>query len=338
MENKHNLLFISKSIGANLQGSSDCVITGINSLEKAKSDELSFLSSLKHLKYLKETDAGAVIISSKFKEYCNTNMLIVDDPYLGYAKASKLFTRTPVAETFAHKTAIIADNSVIGNNVYIGANVVIDSNVTIKDNSYISSGCFIGANTIIGKNTNIKNSVQISDNIIIGNNCIIHHGAVIGGDGFGNAREGVKWHKIEHFGSVIIGDNVEIGCNTCIDRGSLGNTVIENGVRLDNLIQVAHNVTIGENTAIASLSGISGGTKIGKNCMIGGSTGFTGHINIADNTLINGMSMITKSITSPGHYASGTGFMDVNSWRKNVATFKKLYYFIKNIRAYIAKN
>ena len=338
MENKHKLSFISNVIGAELQGSSDHIITGLNNLKQAKSNELSFLSSLDHLKYLKNTNAGAVITSAKYKDYCHTNILIVDNPYLGYAKASKLFTRVSATKNCIHKTAIIADNAIIGNNVHIGAYVVIDSNVEIKENAHISSGCFIGENTTIGTNTKIKNAVQISDNVYIGDNCIVHHGAIIGGDGFGNARNGVKWHKIEHFGRVIIGNNVEIGCNTCIDRGSLGDTVIEDGVRLDNLIQVAHNVTIGENTAIASLSGISGGTKIGKNCMIGGSTGFTGHINIADNTLINGMSMITKSINNSGHYGSGTGFMDVASWRKNVAVFKKLHYFIKGMRAFMAKN
>ena len=196
----------------------------------------------------------------------------------------------------------------------------------------IDAGVVVGHDAVIGQDTHLARNVTICHGVSIGERVIIHCGAVIGCDGFGNARESGRWHKIAQIGSVIIGNDVEVGSCTCIDRGALGNTVIGDGVRLDNLIQVAHNVVIGKNTAIAASVGISGSTRIGENCTIAGAAGFAGHIEIADNVHIGGMAMVTRSISTPGAYASGTGFMEARDWRKNVIRFRQLDDLAKRIK------
>jgi UDP-3-O-[3-hydroxymyristoyl] glucosamine N-acyltransferase len=309
------------------QGSdSNLLIDGCSPLDSSKSTHLSFLANPKYSSLLSSTSAGVVILSPDSLGSCSTNALISDDPYLSFAQAVQLFA-PPIkiadsgidSSSQIDKTAKTDSSACIGPNVIVGADVIISSGVQVGANTVISSGVKIGKNTIIYPN------VSIYYNVVLGENIIIHSGAVIGSDGFGMAKDkSGNWLKIPQIGSVVIDDNVEIGSNTCIDRGALDNTHIKTGVKIDNLVQIAHNVIIGENTAIAAKTGIAGSAKIGANCLIGGACGINGHISICDNVMLAGMSMVTKSIGEPGMYASGLPAKPQKEWHKQVARFHRI--------------
>nr|MDT0253868.1 UDP-3-O-(3-hydroxymyristoyl)glucosamine N-acyltransferase [Endozoicomonas sp.] len=257
---------------------------------------------------------------------------ILDNPYLGYARLSSLFDPNRGGGAGIHPSAVVDETAVVDPSAAIGANVVVEAGVQIAAGVRIDSGTVVGHDSVLGVDVYLHRNVTVCHGVIIGDRTIIHSGAVIGGDGFGNAHSDGRWHKIAQIGGVVIGCDVEVGNNTCIDRGALGNTEIHDGVRLDNLIQIAHNVIIGENTAIAASVGISGSTTIGKNCTIAGAAGFAGHLTIADGTFISGMAMITRSITKSGSYSSGTGFMESRDWRKNVVRFRQLDDLARRIK------
>ena len=328
----YTLSELADQAGAVLQGDPNKTLFGLNTLQDAQADELSFLANPAYARYLEETQAGAVILNPETAEDFSGNALILDNPYLGYARLSGLFSKDRGAETGIHASAAVHPEASVHPSAAIGANVVVEAGVQIAEEVRIDAGTVVGHDSVLAANVHLHRNVTVCHGVTIGARAIIHSGAIIGGDGFGNARKEGKWCKIAQIGGVVIGDDVEIGSNTCIDRGALGNTEIHNGVRLDNLIQIAHNVVIGENTAIASAVGISGSTKIGKNCTIAGAAGFAGHLTIADGTFISGMAMITRSITKPGAYASGTGFMDARDWRKNVVRFRQLDDLAKRLR------
>ena len=302
------------------------LIDSCSPLDSSKPTHLSFLANPKYNSLLSSTNAGVVILSPDSLDSCPTNALISDDPYLSFAQAVHLFA--PAIKVAADgidasckidKTAKVDPSACIGPNVVISEGAVISSGVQIGANTVISAGVKIGKNTIIYPN------VSIYYNVTLGNNIVIHSGCVIGSDGFGIAKDkSGDWLKIPQIGSVIIEDNVEIGSNTCIDRGALGNTHIKSGVKIDNLVQIAHNVIIGENTAIAANSGVAGSAKVGANCLIGGASGINGHISLCDNVMLAGMSMVTKSIDEPGMYASGLPAKPQKQWHKQVARFNRL--------------
>lgn len=208
---------------------------------------------------------------------------------------------------------------------------MLGDNVVIGDNIVLGAGCFIGDYSSLDVGCYIWPRVTLYHQVILGKRVIIHSGAVIGSDGFGMVNENGAWRKIPQLGGVTIGDDVEVGANTTIDRGTLENTVIESGVKLDNQIQIAHNVVVGAHTAIAACVGIAGSTRVGKHCMIGGATGISDHLEIADGVMMTGMTMVTQSITQPGIYSSGTGFQDNRTWRKNVARFKQLDEIVRRL-------
>ncbi len=324
MPNFYTLSELAEKAGAILQGDPDKRLSGLNTLQNAESHELSFLANPAYKRYLCDSKAGAVILGPDMAKEFSGNVLVLDNPYLGYARLSSLFTKDRGAEAGVHPSAVVHPTADIDPTAAIGANVVIEAGVQIAEQVRIDAGTVVGHDSILSAHVHLHRNVTICHGVTIGKRSIIHPGALIGGDGFGNAQSENRWHKITQIGGVIIGDDVEIGGNTCIDRGALGNTEIHNGARLDNLIQIAHNVVIGESTAIAASVGISGSTKIGKNCTIAGAAGFAGHLTIADGTFVSGMAMITRSITKPGSYASGTGFMDARDWRKNVVRFRQL--------------
>ncbi|WP_067519833.1 UDP-3-O-(3-hydroxymyristoyl)glucosamine N-acyltransferase [Endozoicomonas ascidiicola] len=332
MSNVYVLAELAEYCGAQVKGDRDTAISGLNTLQDARSHELSFLANPAYARYLETTQAGAVILSPKIAEDYSGNALILDNPYLGYARLSSLFDTDRGLESGVHPSAVVDGSAQIDDSAAIGANVVIEANVHIAAGARIDAGTVIGHDSVIGENVRLHRNVTICHGVSIGARSIIHSGAVIGGDGFGNAHSDGKWHKISQIGGVVIGCDVEIGNNTCIDRGALGNTEIHDGARLDNLIQIAHNVVIGENTAIAASVGISGSTRIGKSCTIAGAAGFSGHLTIADNTFISGMAMITNSIKTPGSYSSGTGFMESREWRKNVVRFRQLDNLAKRLK------
>ena len=324
MADSYSLSELAEKAGAVVQGNPERRVSGLNTLQDAGSEELSFLANPAYARYLETTRAGAVILSPETAEQYSGDALVLDNPYLGYAQLSGMFSSDRGAESGVHASAVVHPEASVHASAAIGPNVVVEAGVQIAEGARIDSGAVVAHDSVIGAGVHLHRNVTVCHGVVIGDRSIIHAGAVIGGDGFGNANSGGRWYKIAQIGGVVIGKDVEIGSNTCIDRGALGNTEIHDGVRLDNLIQIAHNVVIGENTAIASAVGISGSTKIGKNCTIAGAAGFAGHLTIADNTFIGGMAMITRSITKPGAYASGTGFMDARDWRKNVVRFRQL--------------
>lgn len=336
MKDYYTLSELAERSGAQLQGNPDRKLSGLNTLQNAREHELSFLANPAYARFLESTRAGAVILSPKDVELHSKkyrgDALILDNPYQGYARLSFLFDPDRGGEPGVHPSAVVSDSASVDPTAAIGANVVIEAGVQIEAGVRIDAGTVVGHDSILAADVHLHRNVTICHGVTIGERSIIHAGAVIGGDGFGNAHSEGRWHKIAQIGGVVIGRDVEIGSNTCIDRGALGNTEIHDGARLDNLIQVAHNVMIGENTAIASAVGISGSTKIGKNCTIAGAAGFAGHLTIADNTFISGMAMITRSITKAGAYSSGTGFMDARDWRKNVVRFRQLDDLARRLR------
>jgi UDP-3-O-[3-hydroxymyristoyl] glucosamine N-acyltransferase len=232
-----------------------------------------------------------------------------------------------------HVSAVLAASAELGADVHVAANAVIGENCVIGDQVYIGPGCVIGDRVGVGERTRLLANVTLMHDVQLGARVIIHPGAVIGSDGFGNARSPEGWVKVPQIGGVVIGDDVEIGANTTIDRGAIDDTIIENGARLDNLIQIAHNVRIGEHTAIASMSGVSGSTTIGKRCMLAGQSGIVGHINICDDVIIGGATMVTKDIREPGFYAASFPAERDRDWKRKVAQFRRLDELHKRVRA-----
>ncbi|MAZ39279.1 MAG: UDP-3-O-(3-hydroxymyristoyl)glucosamine N-acyltransferase [Legionellales bacterium] len=323
---------IAKVINAEIKGDSNKKIIGLAPLNSAGEEHLTFLDNSKYRKFLQNTKAGVVILHPKEADACPTNMLLTEQPYVAYAKVASMFAYEPRISTGIHTSSIIGDGCQIASSAKIGANVVIADNVSIGENTIIYPGVVIGDGCKIGDNCVLWPNVTIYHHVQISNHVIIHSGAIIGSDGFGMANAQGKWLKIPQLGSVMIHESVEIGANTTIDRGALGDTIIGKGVKLDNQIQIGHNVEIGEHTAIAACSGVSGSTKIGKYCMISGMVGFTGHFEIADRVVITGMTMVSKSIKTPGIYSSGTSIESHSSWRKNAVRFKQLDAMAKKIQ------
>ncbi len=311
-------------VSAEIQGDPEVIISGIATLELAESTELSFFTNRKYHSYLKTTRAAVVILHPDDVEECPTNAIVSTDPYLAYARIATWLTRPDEQQGQIAADAVIADNVSLGENVSIGAHTVIEDGARIGADVVIHPGCVIAQRVKIGAGSVLYANSSIYADVSIGKHCIIHSGAVIGSDGFGIANEKGQWFKVPQLGRVIIGNHVEIGANTTIDRGAIEDTVIENGVKLDNLIQIAHNVHIGENTAIAGCVGIAGSSTIGKHCAIGGGSGILGHLTIADHVHITATSLVTKSIKHPGVYSSGTPLQENSQWHKNFVRFKQL--------------
>lgn len=305
----HTLGEIAKLVNAKLVGDSELTIASLASIDCAKSGQLSYVVSEKYQDQLSNTQASAVIISKSLQKFCNTNALVVDDVYLAFAQITHLFKHKVTHTNGIHASAdtdnaTVAPNCCIGEQVSIGTDTTIGANTVIEDNTTIGINCTIGSN------------VSILQGTTIGSHVVIESGAVIGSEGFGNARDKHKrWHSIAHLGNVVIGDDVNIGANTAIDRGTLENTYINRGVRLDNLVHIAHNVTIGEDSAIAACTGVAGSTRIGKRCMIGGMVGVVGHLNICDDVVVNAKSTVDKNITISGVYTGIMPLMPHKKWQ-----------------------
>ena len=304
-------------------------LEGIGNLTTANSQQLSFLANPHYLPSLATSQAGAVLTTSdhQSKVTQDTVALIVAAPYLAYASASQLFARTALFKGI-HPSAVIAENAVIGNQVTVGPFCMIGEGVQIGDRSVLDAHVVIEANSSIGTDCELKSQVVIGHDCVLGNRVRLHAGVSIGSEGFGFAPTSnpsvTGWERIAQLGRVVIGDDVRIGSQTCIDRGAIDDTVIGNHVIIDNLVQVAHNVRIGDGTAIAAQTGIAGSTTIGKRCIIGGAVGITGHIEIADDVTLSGMTMVTKSITKAGSYSSGTAAMPTANWRRAAVRFRQL--------------
>lgn len=315
---------IASEIDAKLVGEAKKVITGVGTLHNATDTDISFLANPKYRQYLKSTSAGCVIVTPADLAEVNTNALVIEDTYVAYAKVASLLYPEEKPETGVHPSAVIGDNCSIADSARIAGQVFIGSNVQIGENAIIGPGCIIENDVVIKANSMLVANVTLCRKVIIGEHVRIHPGVVIGADGFGIANNNGQWLKIPQVGKVIIGNDVEIGANTTIDRGAIDDTIISDGVKLDNQIQIGHNVFIGEHTVIAGCVGISGSTRIGSHCAIGGGTGIAGHIEITDGVQLTGMSMVTKSIMTAGSYSSGIPVEPTREWHRNVVRYRQL--------------
>ncbi len=329
----HTLGEIAEYIGAELRGEPSCQITGLATLPNAECGQLTFLSNHHYLQYLASTRASAVIVGKDDGSKCPVQTLVVDDPYLAYAKAARLLNPAPVFPASVDESASVHKSAVLGPGVYVGPRAVVLENTKLGAGVYVGAGAVIGPAAEIGDNSKLAANVTLCERVSVGSRVIIHPGAVIGADGFGIARDGDRWLKIPQMGRVIIHDDVEIGANTAIDRGALDDTVIEEGVKIDNLVQIGHNCRIGAHTAIAGCAVIAGSVTIGKRCMIGGASALTGHITIADDVVITGMSGVASSISRAGVYSSGMPAIDNLTWRRNMVRLKELDRLARRLRA-----
>ena len=324
---------LAKLTNCKTKGNEKILIKSIAALQDAKQGEISFVSNPKYKRQLDTTKASAVILTEKVAENYSGNALIAKDPYLTFAKIISYFHPQEKVLASIHPSAVIDETVTIGENVTISANVVVEENATIHNGTQIGAGCFIGKNTIVGENSLIQANVTLYTETKVGKNAIIHSGAVIGADGFGFAlQEDKSWYKIKQIGNVEIGDDVEIGANTTVDRAALGSTTLSNGVKLDNQVLVGHNVHIDEHVIMAGGSVIAGSTKIGKRCQIGGAVAISGHLEIVDDVVITGRSMVIGSIKKAGVYSSGITTETNSKWRRNAARFRSLDDLAKTVK------
>ncbi|MEO5695437.1 MAG: UDP-3-O-(3-hydroxymyristoyl)glucosamine N-acyltransferase [Usitatibacter sp.] len=307
-------------------------LTGVATLDSAGPEHIAFLTNPRYRPRLATTRAGAVILSPADRDCGSMPRIVAANPYAYYARAVVLFNPVPPPTPGCHPSAQLAQSADVAASAEIGAFCVVGPDAVIADGAVIGAHCVIGAGTRIGANTRLYPRVTIYASCTIGARCVLHSGVVIGADGFGMAREGGHWVKIPQIGGVRIGDDVEVGANTTIDRGALDDTVIEEGVKLDNQIQIAHNCVIGAHTVIAGCTGISGSVTIGRDCMIGGGVGIVGHITIGSGITISGFTFVTKSLTEPGVYTSGTPAMPHAQWLKNSVHMRRLDEYVRRIR------
>ena len=317
-----SLSAIVAALGGQLHGNADLQIAGLAPLETAGPFQISFVSNPRYQHQLASSKAGCVIVGPGLAEAAmlRGNCIVTDQPYLYFARLTQFWRATlraaspPKGLVAIHPTA------------------VVDPDASVHPTARVGALCVIERGACIGAGTELKARVTVGEDCVIGARCLLHSGVVIGADGFGFAPDGDRWEKIEQLGAVHIGDDVEIGANTCVDRGALQDTVIEDGVKLDNLIQVGHNVRIGRNTAIAGCAGIAGSAMIGAQCTIGGGAVVLGHLQIADGVHISAATVVSKSINRPGHYTGFFPLDDNPSWERNAATLKQLHTLRERIK------
>jgi len=322
---------IAEKIGARIRGDGDCEITGIASLENAAVGDVSFLSNNRYRGHLRDTHASAVILREQDADEFTGNVLIMDQPSAGYGRAALLLA--PERETVAgtHGSAVISPSASIADSASIGPYCVIEDDVHVGARVDLGPGCTLGAGCVVGDDSRLVARVTVCAGSQIGKRAVLHPGVVIGADGFGLTNENGIWKKIPQLGHVVLGDDVEIGANSCVDRGALKPTRIGNGVKIDNLVQVAHNVVIGDHCAIAGCVGIAGSARLGKRCSIGGGVGILGHVDITDDVMVTGMTFVSKSIDKAGIYSSGSPLETNQQWRRNMVRMKKLDELAKKV-------
>lgn len=319
--------------GVELHGDGECEISHVATLDEATAGAIAFLTNTKYRKYLGATRASAVILKPEFLAECPVNALVSENPHLAYARISRHIFPPPAVQAGRHPSAVIADSAKVDPSSWIGACAVVEEGAEIGARVSVGPGCVVERDAAIGDDSCLVANVTLCHGVTLGQRVIVHPGAVIGSDGFGLANNNGVWVKVPQLGSVMVGDDVEIGANTTVDRGALRDTVLQSGVKLDNQIQVAHNVQIGENTAVAACTGISGSTRIGNNCTIGGGVGITGHIEITDHTHISGQAMVTRSLNKPGYFSGGMPVAPNLEWRKTIAHLRRLDDIVRRLKA-----
>ncbi len=315
---------LARRFHCEVRGDAGAEVDSVASLATAGPRSITFVADPAYLKQLVRIAAGAVILRAADAARYSGNVLIADNPHLCFARIAAYLHPPTAFVPGVHASAVVDADARVAASAWVGAQVVIEAGAAIGEHVYIGPGCHIGRDAEIGAASHLVGRVTVAHACRIGQRALIHPGAVIGSDGFGYARDGDRWEKVPQLGCVVIGDDVEIGANTTIDRGALADTVIGDGVKLDNLIQIAHNVQIGEHTALAGCAAVAGSATIGKRCAIGGRVGILGHLEIADDVQIAATSLVTGSISKPGMYSSGIPAEPVELWHKNVARLRQL--------------
>ena len=323
MQEDYSLGELAVRFGLELRGAPEIKVMHVATLSQAAEGSLSFLANSRYRRSLHTTRASAVVVAPDEAEGCPVAALITPNPYLIYARIASLFHPESVVSPGIHPSAVVAGSARIAASAAVGALAVIEEDVEIGDRVEVGPGCIVQRGARVGADTRLIARVNLYPAVQIGARCILHAGAVIGADGFGFASDRGTWVKVPQIGSVRVGDDVEIGANTTIDRGAIEDTVIGQGVKLDNQIQVGHNVVVGAHTAIAGCTGISGSTTLGQRCMIGGMVGFAGHLTIADDVVITGCSLVSASIREAGSYSSGMPAVPTRAWRRMVAHLRR---------------
>jgi UDP-3-O-[3-hydroxymyristoyl] glucosamine N-acyltransferase len=319
--------------GCALKGDPQRRVSKVASLEAADVQSVTFLANPRYRRFLAQSQAGVVVLEPQLVDDCPVPALLAKNPYATYARIAAVLHPTPAAMPGTHPTAVIDPSAVIDPTAAIGPHAVIGARVSIGARTAIGPGCVILDGVSIGADTRLVANVTVCRSVSIGARCLLHPGAVIGADGFGFAPDQGQWLKVPQVGSVQIADDVEIGASTTIDRGAIGDTLIGEGVKLDNQIQIGHNVRIGAHTAIAGCTGISGSTTIGQRCMIGGMVGISGHLTITDDVVITGKSFVSGNILQSGYYSSGLPADESARFRKNVARFNQLDEVVRELRS-----
>jgi UDP-3-O-[3-hydroxymyristoyl] glucosamine N-acyltransferase len=315
---------LAAEFGCELDGDPAILVARVGTLANAAPDAVTFLANSHYRAQLANTRAAAVILAPRDRDACPVASLVHPEPYLTYARIAASLHPPTAAAPGVHSSAVVAASARVSPTAQIDAHAVVGSDCTIDDDAVIGAGTVLGEHVYVGKGTRLGPRVTLLDRVRIGARCIVHPGAVIGADGFGFAPDRGTWHKIPQVGSVAIGDDVEIGANTTIDRGAIEDTVIEDGVKLDNLVQIAHNARIGAHTIMAAMSGVAGSTKVGRRCMIGGGVVMINSLEICDDVVFTFRSIVTRSVDEPGTYSGHLPAEEAGLWRKNAARFRKL--------------
>ncbi len=322
---------LAQGIGAELRGDESRPVKRLATLERAGQGDVSFLANPRYRRFLAGTRASAVIISRSDADACPVDALIMENPYLGYARAANILYPLPDLPQGTHPAAWVSDNAKIHETAWVGPQAVVEAGALVAAGAFIGPGCVVGADVRIGEGSRLVANVTLCAGVRLGRGVLVHPGAVIGSDGFGLADDEGVWVKIPQLGTVIIGDDVEIGANTTVDRGALDDTIIERGAKLDNLVQVGHNCRIGEHTAIAGATGIAGSVSVGRHCSIGGGVGISGHIELTDQVQITGRSVVFQSISEPGVYSSGMPLQENRAWRRTYVRCRELDDFARRL-------
>jgi UDP-3-O-[3-hydroxymyristoyl] glucosamine N-acyltransferase len=315
---------LAEEFGCELHGDPDRVVARVGTLSGAGPDAVTFLANPSYRGQLASTRAAAVILEAKYREACPTAALVHAKPYVTYARMAAFLHPKPAPAGGIHPSAVVATTARVASSAEIGAHVAIGAGCKIGESAVVGAGCVLGSDVEIGVATRLVARVTVLDGVRIGARCVLHPGAVIGADGFGFAPDSGAWIKIPQLGGVVIGDDVEIGANTTIDRGTIDDTVIENGVKIDNLVQIAHNVRVGEHTVMAAMSGIAGSTKIGKRCIIAGGGAMINSIEVCDDVTLTVRAVLMQSVDKPGVYSGTLQADEAGKWRRNAARFRKL--------------
>jgi UDP-3-O-[3-hydroxymyristoyl] glucosamine N-acyltransferase len=316
-----------------LHGSPDKVVGRVGSLLRAGPDAITFLANPQYRRRLADTRAAAVILEERYRAECPVDALVTDNPYAVYARVAAYLHPPAARRPGIHPSAVVADGARVAESAEVSALVVVGAGSEIGDAAVVGPGCVIGANVRIGAGTRLAARATVLDGVVIGARCVIDAGAVIGSEGYGFAPEGGRWIKVPQLGGVIIGDDVEIGANTTVDRGTVEDTVIEAGVKIDNLVQIAHNVRVGEHTVMAGTVATAGSARIGKRCMIAGGVGIVGHITVCDDVVLTARALVTRSIDKPGTYSGALHAEEAMQWRRNAARFRNLDSMAERLRA-----